>query len=271
VLVGDVEIEPIVDAVGELGELGELYPETPAGDWAPYRDTYPGLFAETRWRLLFTSYLLRTSETTVLVDTGIGPPGTWGIPLETEAELPKRLEELGVGRDEIDVVFLTHLHIDHVGWNADESGVAFFPRARYVVHADALAFVRANDGRPHVHRCVEAIADRFETFDGEIELAAGIRTVPLPGHYPGHTGLRISVGGEEAMLMADAAVHAALLDRPEWRYVSDLDHERSVETRRTLVGELVDSDVLVLCGHYPDGGIGQVVRRNGRVVWQPGR
>jgi hypothetical protein len=25
--------------------------------------------------------------------------------------------------------------------------------------------------------------------------------------------------------------------------------------------------VLVLCGHFPDGGIGRLLRRDGRVLW----
>jgi glyoxylase-like metal-dependent hydrolase (beta-lactamase superfamily II) len=59
-----------------------------------------------------------------------------------------------------------------------------------------------------------------------------------------------------------------LLDEPDWAYVSDFDSDRCAATRRRLVPELVDSDVLVVCGHYPAGGIGRVVRRDGRVVWQ---
>jgi hypothetical protein len=35
-----------------------------------------------------------------------------------------------------------------------------------------------------------------------------------------------------------------------------------------LISELVDADTVVLCGHYPRGGIGRVVKRDGRVVWE---
>jgi hypothetical protein len=41
VVVGSVELLPLVDAVGILGELGELYPETPAEAWERYRALYP--------------------------------------------------------------------------------------------------------------------------------------------------------------------------------------------------------------------------------------
>ena len=268
VLIGDIEVATVVDAVGYLAEQSELYPDQPAEDWAPYQELYPELFAGARWKLACACFVLRSSGTTLLVDTGVGPPGLWDWEPEVEGGLPDGLGELGIGRDDVDIVFLTHLHIDHLGWNTDESGSVFFPRARYVVNRDALAFARDRRELPHIQRCVEPLLDRFETLDGPAELAEGIDAVPLPGHYPGHMGLRIASGGEQAVLIADAAVHPALLDHPEWRYVSDLDHERSVLTRRALVDELADTGLLVVSGHYPGTGIGRVARTDGRVVWQ---
>jgi glyoxylase-like metal-dependent hydrolase (beta-lactamase superfamily II) len=117
-----------------------------------------------------------------------------------------------------------------------------------------------------VQRCLRSLTERRLLDDvgaGE-EIVAAITTVDLPGHLPGHLGLRI---GDEALLMADTAVHPAQLDRPEWAYVSDEDTETSAATRRSLVPTVVDRDVLVVCGHYPDGGIGRVVRSDGRNVW----
>jgi glyoxylase-like metal-dependent hydrolase (beta-lactamase superfamily II) len=266
--VGSVELTPLLDAVGELGHLSALYPEQPAEAWDPYRERYPELFADGAWRLPCTCYLIRSADTTVLVDTGVGPPGLWGWVPEVEGLLPTALEEHGIGRDDVDVVFLTHLHIDHLGWNTDHDAEVFFPRARYLVHRDALAFARTRPELPHIRRCVEPLRDRFDELDGEAELALGVVAFSLPGHYPGQMGVRISSGGQEAVLIADAAVHPALLDRPEWVYVSDLDPELSVETRRALLDELVDRDVLVACGHYPDGGIGRVSWSDGLTAWE---
>ena len=267
-VVGSIEILPIVDAVGILGDLAELYPETPVEAWDPYRELYPDLFAGTSWRLPCTSYLIRTGAETILVDTGVGPPGLWGWQSEYEGGLPKGLDALGVGRDAIDIVLLTHLHIDHVGWNTDGEGQVFFPRARYLAHPESLAFARTQSERPHVQRCIEGIADRFENVDGDEELAPGVRTFLAPGHFPGHLGIRVMSGGARLDLIADAVVHPALLDRPDWVYASDADAATCAATRRVLLPELVDRDVLVACGHYPGGGIGRVVIRGGRVVWE---
>jgi glyoxylase-like metal-dependent hydrolase (beta-lactamase superfamily II) len=268
VVVGSIELLPVPDAVGVLAEYGEAYPEVPAEAWEPFRALFPELFSGESWRLPCNCFLVRSGGTTILVDTGVGPPGLWDWTAEGEGELPDALARLDVRPDDVDVVFLTHLHIDHVGWNADLEGVALFPKARYVVHRDSLAFARLQDGRPHVQRCILALEDRFETVTGEIEIAAGVTAFEAPGHYPGHMALRLASGDETAVLIADIAVHPALLDEPDWVYISDGDPPLCAETRRAVLPELVDRDVLVACGHYPGSGIGRVATGDGRVVWE---
>lgn len=267
-VVGSIELSPVPDAVGLLGEYSELYPEVPAEAWEPYRALYPDLFYRDAWRLPCNCFLVRTAGITILVDTGVGPPGLWDWTAEHEGELPEALAKLGVGPDDIDIVFLTHLHIDHVGWNTDLEGVALFPRARYIVHEDALAFARTQDGRAHAQRCIIALEDRFETVSSDVELAHGVTAFVSPGHFRGHMGLRLASGSQRAVLIADTAVHPALLNEPDWVYVADGERAICAATRHALLPELVDRDVLVACGHYPGSGIGRVVTRDSRVVWE---
>ena len=73
---------------------------------------------------------------------------------ESQEGLLRELAGRGVEREEIDIVLLTHVHIDHVGWNAQDDGSATFPRARYLLHEDALAAARRRADRPHIGRCV---------------------------------------------------------------------------------------------------------------------
>ena len=262
-VVGSVEIVPLVDAVGELGELSELFPDTT--DWAPYRDLYPQIFAESRWRIPSTAYLVRSGGETVLVDTGVGPAGLWGWKAEFEEGLLPALAEAGAVPEDVDVVFLTHLHVDHVGWNTDRDGRVVFPNARYVAHRDGIAFA-SHSGRPHVERTILSV--EFEEIVGETAIAKGVTAFPLPGHFPGHMGIRVDSDGERAVLMADAAVNPMLLDQPDRVYASDGDPLVCAATRRDLLPALVDQDVLAVCGHYPAGGIGRVVTRGDRVVWE---
>jgi glyoxylase-like metal-dependent hydrolase (beta-lactamase superfamily II) len=262
-VVGSVELVPLVDAVGLLGELDKLYPGF--DDWEPYRELYPELFAGSQWRIACASYLIRSGGTTVLVDTGVGPAGLWGWTPEREEGLLPALAAVGVAPDEVDVVFLTHLHVDHVGWNTDREGRLVFPNARYVAHRDGIAFASASD-RPHVARTIAPV--EFEQVAGETELAQGVTAFEIPGHFPGHMGVRVESDARRAVLLADTAVHPMLLHEPDAVYLSDIDPGDCTATRRALVPGLVDRDVLVVCGHYPAGGIGRVVTRDDRVVWE---
>jgi glyoxylase-like metal-dependent hydrolase (beta-lactamase superfamily II) len=267
VKVGSFELDPIVDAWGQLGELGDLYPDVPAEAWEPYRELYPELFSGIRWRLPCTCYLIRTGGVTLLFDTGVGPPGLWGWTAEREGELLPGLAALGVEPTDVDAVLLSHLHIDHIGWNADLEGTPIFPNARYLIHPDGLKWaLNERSESPLVQRCLRSIMKRrlVDDVHADEEIAPGVTTVDLPGHLPGHLGLRL---GDDALLIADAAVHPALLDQPDWIYISDEDTGTSAATRRSLVPTLVDGEMLVVCGHYPSGGIGRVVRSDGRNLW----
>jgi glyoxylase-like metal-dependent hydrolase (beta-lactamase superfamily II) len=265
-VVGGIEIEPLFDAVGSPGALAEFYAGATDADWRRARSEYPGLFAGDLWRLPITCYLLRCGGRTLLVDTGVGPPGLWDWEPEQEGGLLAALEEHGLTTDDVDVVLLTHVHADHVGWNADAAGEPLF--RRYLLHEDALAAAgeRAEQDHEIVRRCILGLADRLETISGEVELAPGLTAFELPGHDAGHFGLRLE---SEAVLIADAVPHPMMLDRPEIAFLADLDPEAASATRRELVAELVEGPVLTICGHYPGSGIGRAVTRDGHVVWEP--
>jgi len=267
VVVGAVDLLPALDAVGILCEYSEAYPDVAWEEWSPYAPLYPDLFADSGWRLRSTSYVVRSEDTTILVDTGVGPPGLWDWTAEDEGLLPESLAALGVRPDDVDIVLLTHLHIDHLGWNTDLEGVPLFPRARYVVHGDAVAFALANAGRAHIQRCVVPLVERFERIGAEVELAPGVTAFPTPGHYPGHLSVRISSGGAAATILGDVAPHPALIERPEWRFEFDEDAAQNRPVRAALVGELRNGNDLVVCGHFPGTGIGRIEERHGRAVW----
>ena len=53
------------------------------------------------------------------------------------------LAENGFSPEDVDDVFITHAHGDHIGWNTDAAGEVLFPSARYVLAPEAA--VRARD------------------------------------------------------------------------------------------------------------------------------
>ena len=81
--------------------------------------------------------------------------------------------------------------------------------------------------------------------------------------------LRLDSEGTEAVLLADVALHPALLERAGLGLRLRRESGRSAPRRvaRCCRSSSI-ADVLVACGHYPGTGIGRVVTRDGRVVWE---
>jgi len=190
-------VEPLVDAVGVLGALDELFPDTPPDDWEPYRERYPEQFHRDEWRLWVMCFLVRAGGSTVVADTGAGPPGFWeGWEPEREKGLLPVLAGHGVQPGDVDVVFLTHVHVDHVGWNAHPDGRPVFENARYLLHPDALAAARERTDRPHVGHSILGLGDRVETVADGDEIAPRLerlcRPPPGPDGRAGGGELRLS-------------------------------------------------------------------------------
>src|SRR3989475_9538442 len=128
VRVGNVEILGLSDGMLEF-DLCNFFPTIPTDNWNQYESH---LTEEHKVRFNLGSYLIRADGRTILVDTGLGPR-----PAETPdvpwGQLLRDFAANGVRPDEVDMVVMTHLHRDHVGWNLTDAGGgagATFPRAR---------------------------------------------------------------------------------------------------------------------------------------------
>ena len=180
----------------------------------------------------------------MLVDTGVGPAGLWGWKAESEEGLLPALAAAGVTPDAVDVVFLTHLHVDHVGWNTDREGRPSSRRA-FVTHRDGLELVAPS---PRAHRA-DGLPVTFEELDGETTIADGVVAFPLPGHLPatwdcGSSRRRASV------LIADTAVTPMLLNEPEASTLRRRCRRTAPTTSaRARCPSSATRTSLVVCGH----------------------
>ena len=267
--IGDYELISLVDTHGVIGPFAEMFPDVPPATWNPYRALYPELFDGSGWRPPFGCFLLRSESHVVLVDAGVGPPGGSFLP-DAEGLLPSALAALGIGPEDIEICVLTHLHIDHVGW-VSRDGMPLWPWARYIASRSDLDWVegRAPLERDRILRPIAPLlrAGRLSLVEEATDVAPGVRMVPTPGHTPGHMSIRIESQGSKAVILGDVAVHPALLDRPEWTYLFDVDPEATVATRRRVLEDIDGEDIIVACGHYP-GGIGRVRREGSQTVWR---
>ena len=117
--IGNVTITAIIDTRTK-GPCTALFPSVSAEEWEAYRDFL--LDDCVNVPVTITSYLVRSSGKTILVDTGIGAKNRQLI---HNGRLPDALADANISPDDIDIVVATHIHIDHVGWHTTAAGEGF--------------------------------------------------------------------------------------------------------------------------------------------------
>ena len=259
--------------------LKELWSQVPLEAWGPYRQRYPDTFAGDYMRIEIGCYLVRSQGRTILIDTGYGEGPITSIG-GLRGQLMADLASKQVRPDEVDVVFLSHLHSDHVGWNTarrDGRVVPTFPQARYMVHqADWEAFrrpeVQARFSFPYMEDCVVSL-DRLGVLDvlaEERQLTSEVRLLHTPGHTPGHMSVLVVSQGQRALIQGDVLIHPAQVTEPQWNCHFDMDWETATHTRQRLLDQVEAERTAVISCHFPLPGFGQVIRINGRRYWQVG-
>jgi glyoxylase-like metal-dependent hydrolase (beta-lactamase superfamily II) len=269
VQVGNVSIMAVPDALLG-GSPSFMYPRVPAEAFEPWRH-----YQNPRGNLRITigTFVVRTDGKTVLVDTGLGEKQRPGYPQGTMLD---NLRDAGVTPEDVDLVLITHLHLDHVGWNTverDGTRVPTFPNARYVIVRDEWEFFTTTEPQRDLEYVQECVLPLEGT--GQLDLVEGTHTVtrdltfvPAPGHSPAHSCLAIVSNGDRAMIIGDLAHHPIQLTETAWEVWADMDPKRARETRERMVERLDGEGGLVIGGHFPAPGFGRLVTAEGRRVWQ---
>ncbi|GAA4337248.1 MBL fold metallo-hydrolase [Streptomyces venetus] len=219
----------------------------------------------------------------VLVDTGIGNGKERANPAwhRLDTDFPQRLTAAGHSPDSVDLVLLTHLHADHVGWNtreADGEWVPTFPNARYLTSRTEREFwagyamdeARRQMFRDSVIPVEEAgLLDLVDVPAEGVEVAPGLRLLPTPGHTPGHIAVELTSRGRTALITGDCVHHPVQLAHPGIGACVDIDPGRSEVTRRELLGSLAGTDTLLLGTHFAPPTAGRVVPHQGAYRLSP--
>jgi glyoxylase-like metal-dependent hydrolase (beta-lactamase superfamily II) len=231
-------------------------------------------FADEQGVLLLASHSFAFSVggLRVLVDTGIGNGKPRANPVwhNLDTDYPLRLRRAGFPPESVDLVILTHLHTDHVGWNTDDDNgtwVPNFPNARYLATRAEWDFWAGYDMdeprrqmfRDSIYPVREAgQLDLIDVRDGGVEIAPGLRLLPTPGHTPGHVAVELRDGTQAALITGDCLHHPVQMPCPDIGSCVDIDPAQAETTRRGLLASLADTDVLLLGTHFPPPTAGYV-------------
>lgn len=267
ITVGAFEVLAFLDATIDL-PLARVFPDTPASAWAPYRAR--DWFSET-WSIPVRCFVVRDGKRTVLVDTGLGESESIAAQWRTRpGRLRADLEGAGIRVEDVDLVVLTHWHVDHVaGAVGPDSRALVFPRAPHLAHAADLEHVRAISGQftrePRL-TLLERLG-ALDLVDGDRDLSDGVAVVHTPGHTPGHLSVLVRSRDEAVLLSGDALHHPVHVSEPAWRDANDADHAQAVATRVCLL-EWAERERLTLAPSHFHAPFGTVARLEGRREWR---
>jgi N-acyl homoserine lactone hydrolase len=173
----------------------------------------PGMPAGVRRSMTVKSYLIEHPRGTLLWDTGIEdaigdrPAGlefAEGVVFRVPRTLRSQLAEIGRAPEEIDILGLSHLHIDHLGNIVPEARVLLHEDefdAGYGDRAEELGYI------PSTYAGIDR--DRIEKLSGEHDVFGdgSVVTVPLPGHTIGHQGLVVRLGQSGTIVIGSDVAH----------------------------------------------------------------
>lgn len=262
--IGDTRIVPVVETVlsldgrGLLPELAEAPSEVRSG-W--------GFQTSGEIELAFQAFVVLTADRTLLVDACLGDrPSPFAEIAAPGSRFLEALSDAGVAPENIDTVVCTHLHFDHTGWLTRRAGdrwVPTFPNADHLLVGEEWHHW-AEHPSPIVllEDSVAVIVDeaRHRVVSTEHEIAAGVRLVSTPGHTPGHVSVEVRADGEAAVITGDAFHHPVQVRHPEWRDVSDTDHDQAVATRQALLERCARTGTWMIGSHFSEPTAGRVVR-----------
>ena len=231
-------------------------------------------------RLPVVTFLLNTGDKLILFDAGaanlMGP---------SVGRLPQCLAAAGVDPAQVDEVYITHMHPDHMHGVVKPDGSRLFPNAVIRIHKNDLnhwANPEVQNKAPEsqaprflpAKRATAAYGDRIKAFEHGEELSPGVRAMEALGHSPGHSCFMVQSGAARLLVIGDT-VHVAPVQFPraEITVIMDGDPDRARSMRKSIFDMVIAQGIPIAGAHLPFPGVGRLRREGGGfafdvVPWQ---
>ncbi|MFN7695166.1 MAG: MBL fold metallo-hydrolase [Burkholderiales bacterium] len=236
------------------------------------QEAYLGIPVDTS----VNTYLIHTGEKLVMIDTGHAGQG--GAPTGL---MLAHLKASGYSPEQVDEIYITHFHGDHINGLTDKDGKPVFPNA--TVRADqresgfwlgdaSKAPEGARGSMANAQRVLKPYleAGRYKPFDGATELVKGVRAVPTYGHTPGHSIYVVQSGADKLVLWGDLMhVAAVQFKNPEVTIQFDSDPKAAAPQRMAQYKDAAAGGYFVGVTHVSFPGIGKLRADGSGYDWIP--
>jgi glyoxylase-like metal-dependent hydrolase (beta-lactamase superfamily II) len=236
---------------------------------------------QNRITLALNSFLIRTPEALVLVETGMGQePGDHLSQLYRVVHDPGLLPSLaglGFAPQDVDIVVNTHLHFDHCTGNTRTSEEAVrkptFPRAKYVIQKgewEAALHPGERDKTSYIRDNFLPLegAGALWLAEGDTNLCPGVSVILTPGHTLHHQGVKVESQGKVLFILGDLVPTTAHV-RTSYVMSYDLYPLQTMATKKKVYEEGLAGGWLFGFVHDPVHYFGRVAKAEGKYDFRP--
>jgi len=222
------------------------------------------------------AFLVRMPGHLVLVDTGAGTAAG-----DAAGHLAERLKAAGVDPGQIDLVLITHCHMDHVGGLLKADGTRAFPNATLRMAQAESDFWTGDAARvpernraalPALKAIVAAYAGagKFKAFAPGEALGEGIQALPTAGHTPGHACYAFTSGGNQVWCVGDL-IHFGPVQfpHPDVAVGFDWDTAKAVAARKELFLKAAQAHATIAGAHLAFPGLFLLEAKDGGFTATP--
>jgi glyoxylase-like metal-dependent hydrolase (beta-lactamase superfamily II) len=236
------------------------------------------------FELVFQTWIVQAQNLKIVIDPCNGNDRSRPAMQEVhklDTPFIERFEATGTKPTDVDIVFCTHLHCDHCGWNTRLRGgrwVPTFPNARYLFVREEIERWDPRNGYKVVdynvgvfEECVQPIIDAglAEIIGSQHEVQPGISIRPAKGHTLGHSILRLDTANARVYFTGDAFHHPLQVSDPTLHLSGCDDLAAAIDTRRRLANSIAEEGAIMIAAHFPTPHAGGVIRGRDRLEFVP--
>ena len=197
-------------------------------------------------------------EQNLLIDAGLGRRRLASL---SGGALLDELAAVGFRPEDVDVLAVSHLHLDHDGWITNREGQRVFPNATvYIGRRDYEHFVLDDSQVESDFKMWKVLRSVLAGMcdDGDVvlvddtsEIVPGVVALPTPGHTPGHLAFAIRDDGEQLFVVGDSMYCPAQLTDIDLAAMHDVDPVLARRSRELIQRELEAHGTSAVGCHFP--------------------
>lgn len=216
--------------------------------------------------------LIQNGTQNILIDAG------WGKKIDKRhGQTLDALAVLGLSAQAIDVVVLSHAHVDHYLGLLMPDGSKTFPNARYVMYRpewdyySSDAYLQGVDEERRVFMTEHFVPlGKYLSFLGDdLCVADGVTAILAPGHTKHHLAFEITSAGHTLIFAADAFPHPYAFNYLHWHWPFEYSADDILQTRQQLIARSLQPDTMLAGYHFAFPPIGQITQDGDKMSWHP--